>query len=88
MEAEAVFLFTATFATEDGMIIFTDTVYDVQGLVWRAAINGGMEEIPGPQALLFPVPGGGPYECSSDMLVIDAVGGTGDTVYLIFFRQP
>lgn len=88
MEAEAAFLFTAKFASQGGNLIFSETIYEAEALIWRAVIDGEVEEMPGLQTVLFPMPGGGPYECSDDMLTVEAVGGTGDTVYLIFFRQP
>lgn len=87
LEAEAVFLHTGKFATTDGMLVTTNVVSNAEALVWRANIGGNVTEMAGPNAVFFPIPGGGPYECSSDLLTIDAVGGNGETVYLIFFRQ-
>ena len=87
MEAEAGFLFYGSFATSDGMIAFSETIYDAEILVWRASIDGNITEAPGPQVIAFPMPGGGPYECTTDMLTIDAVGGSGETNYLIFYRE-
>lgn len=87
MEAEAAFLFTASFSTADGIINFANTVYDVEALVWRAVIDGDTEEAPGPGALLFPIPGNGPYGCSADALTFEVSGGAGPVV-LFFTRQP
>ena len=87
LEAEAVFLHSGNFSTTGGLLITANVVSNAEAMVWRAKIDGEITEAAGPNAVFFPVPGGGPYECSGDSLTIDSVGGTGDTVYLIFFRQ-
>ena len=88
LEAEAVFLHSGNFATTGGVLITSNVVSNAEAMTWRAVINGQTTEAPGPNAVFFPVPGGSPYACSGDALTIDSVGGTGGTVYLIFFRQP
>ena len=88
MEAEAAFLYTGGFSTTGGMIVLSEIVYSAEAFTWRAVIDGEMEEMPGPNALLFPVPGGGPYECSGDALVIETTGGASGPVDMFFFRQP
>ncbi len=87
MEAEAAFLFTASFSTSDGRINFTNTVQDTEIFVWRAVINGEVSEIAGPNNLTFPIPGNGPYGCSADALTFEAVSGATGPVILVFTRQ-
>ncbi|MEZ0396769.1 MAG: hypothetical protein ABWK53_10130 [Anaerolineales bacterium] len=87
MEAEAGFLFTALFSTSNGIITFTDTVYDAETFVWRAVINGEVSEIAGQNTLRFPVPGSGPYGCSADALTFEAISGATGPVVLLFTRQ-
>jgi hypothetical protein len=87
METDAAFLFTASFSTADGIINFANIVYDVETLVWRALIDGNVTEGPGPNTLLFPIPGNGPYGCSADALTFEVSGGAGPVI-LLFTRQP
>jgi hypothetical protein len=88
MEAEAAFLFTATFTTAEGMLMLSDIIYSAETFVWRAVIDGQVEETAGPNTLLFPAPGNGPYGCSADALTIQTAGGAGGPVVLFFTRQP
>lgn len=87
MEAEAAFLVTSSFSTQDGIVNFANTVYDSEILVWRAVINGETTEAAGPATLQFPVPGSGPYGCTADTLTFE-VAGSGGPVVMMFTRQP
>lgn len=88
MEADALFLYTGNFSTSSGMITFTNVVGDIETLAWRASINGGMEQITGPSAIFFPVPGNGHYNCSGDYLSFEVNSGATGTAGLFFTRQP
>ncbi len=88
MEAEAFFLFTASYATSDGILTFASTIYDVGALTWQATIDGETTEVSGPGTVLFPIPGDGSYHCSSGELILNTVGGTSGPVALIFTRVP
>ena len=88
MEADAAFLFSGAFATSGGLIEFGQTIYSVEAFTWRAMINGEMEETTGPNAIAFPMPGNGPYQCNANSLSFGATSGTGDSVVLTFSRQP
>ncbi len=93
MEADAIFLVTANFSTNNGVITLYNTIADSSVLVWRGMVNGDFVEVPGPiNTLQFPSPDNSTYVCTADTLTFQArtfsASGPSGFTEMTYRRQP
>lgn len=93
MEADTIFLVTANFSTNNGVITLYNTIADSSVLVWRGMVNGDFGEVQGPiNTLQFPSPDNAPYVCTADTLTFQtrtfSASGPSGFTEMTYRRQP